>query len=98
MGPEQERGRVMVDAIRPDDYGDGTAAAPRAAGSDLPCDGLERLAATVPAPGLSLRPQTAGTEKIKDCLSWLRHFVALLISDGVLGTEALVNLDEAPLY
>ncbi|KAH6674070.1 hypothetical protein B0J14DRAFT_30556 [Halenospora varia] len=65
-----------------------------------PTDHIERLACTVEAPGPSLRPASALNSKsrieIRNCQTWLRDLVMVLVEEGVFPSEALMELDTAP--
>ncbi|KDQ60267.1 hypothetical protein JAAARDRAFT_601244 [Jaapia argillacea MUCL 33604] len=65
-----------------------------------PVDEIERRALSVPAPGPSLKHagNLGGGKKveIKNCQTWLRDFVQVLVEEGIFPSSALAALDAAP--
>lgn len=63
-------------------------------------DEIERIVLTVPAPGPSLRKASdgpvQGKVEIKNCQTWLREVISLLVDRTVLDAEALVKFDAIP--
>ncbi|EPE09040.1 hypothetical protein F503_06816 [Ophiostoma piceae UAMH 11346] len=78
-------------------------------GNDLPItdnvaqDRLETYATSAPAPGPSLRPSlySGSTKKrveIRDCQTWMKDFITVLVEASVLNRDSLDVLDNAPKH
>ncbi|KAH8686002.1 hypothetical protein BGZ60DRAFT_396652 [Tricladium varicosporioides] len=65
-----------------------------------PTDNIERIACSVKAPQPSLRSASASNSKsrieIKNCQTWLRELVVILVEQGIFSDESLIELDSAP--
>ncbi|OAA55561.1 hypothetical protein SPI_08245 [Niveomyces insectorum RCEF 264] len=66
----------------------------------VPKDRIEDYAASVPAPGPSLRPSSSSSGnkrvEIRDCQTWLKDFITVLVEAGVLHQDSLDVINTAP--
>ncbi|KAK4691335.1 hypothetical protein P7C71_g5640, partial [Lecanoromycetidae sp. Uapishka_2] len=64
-----------------------------------PIDHIESIAATIPAPGKTLKAAKsadAAKVQLQNCQTWLKKVVEALIAAGIFPAEALTVIDGAP--
>lgn len=65
-----------------------------------PCDKIEEVALSLPPPGPSLVASSSDKPRrrvpIKNCQTWLKDLVEMLVEEGVMENEARAIIEQAP--